>query len=181
MEKAGAFFGAPPRLARGVSDSAGVLTAGEARRIKRAIRAFERRFPQTGFTVALLPLGKDTPGATYTYWVFNRSNPAGELQQGRDNRHLFVLVDTASRGAWMTVGYGLEPFIGERHLQQCLGKAQPQFAQGRFAAGVEMLLAATESVFREVIGTLPRVYGFPRPDAAPLMRPAGKPQPAASW
>ena len=74
-----------------------MLTAGEARRIKRAIRAFERRFPQTGFTVAFQPLGKDTPGATYTYWVFNRSNPAGELQQGRDNRHLFVLVDTAGR------------------------------------------------------------------------------------
>ena len=82
MEKAAAFFGIAPRLIRGVSDSAGVLTSADLRVIRRRIADFERRFPQTGFTAAFMAVSKDFPGATYAYWVFNRCNPAGELGIG---------------------------------------------------------------------------------------------------
>lgn len=183
MEKAAAFFGIAPRLIRGVSDSAGVLTAADVRTINRGIAIFEQRFPQSGFTVAFMALAKDIPGATYAYWVFNRSNPAGELSQGSANRHVFLLVDTAGRNAWMTLGYGLEPFIGERHLDQCLAKARPYFAQEQYATGVTAVLAELDAVFREVIGSLPRVFGLQRVEA--LSRPASEEplesQPAVAW
>jgi uncharacterized membrane protein YgcG len=183
MEKAAAFFGIAPRLERGVSDSAGVLTPADIRVIRRAIAGFERRFPQAGFTVAFMSLAKDTPGPTYTYWVFNRSNPAGEMNQGCANRHVFLLVDTAGKGAWMTLGYGLEPFIGERHLQQVLQKAQPYLARAQYAAGVTELLAEMEIVFREVVTLLPRVFGLPRPE--PRNRSGSgdrlESQPVAAW
>jgi uncharacterized membrane protein YgcG len=166
MEKAGAYFGPAPRLLRGVSDTAGVLGSGNIRRIRRSIAAFERRFPQSGFTAAFMELGKEIPGATYAWWVFNRCNPAGEMSRGSANRHLFLLVDTAGQGAWLTVGYGLEPFIGGARLQQCLDRAQPHFAEGRYAAGVAALLAEAESVFRGVVAGLPRVFGIPEGRAA---------------
>lgn len=182
LEKAGAFFGTAPRLIRGVSDSAGVLAAADVRKIKRAIVQFERRFPQTGFTVAFMELPADSPGATYAYWVFNRSNPAGELNQGCENRHLFLLVDTAGGGAWMTVGYGLEPFIGERHLQQCLERTRTPFAAGEYASGVIALLGEAESVFREVIGTLPRAFGLNQNESAPQAQSEeAEPETAAAW
>lgn len=173
MDKATAFFGAPPRLIQGVSDSAGVLSAGDTRTIRRAVREFERRFPQAGFTVAFMSLAKDTPAAAYAWWVFNRSNPAGELRQASANRHVFLLVDTASRGAWLTVGYGLEPFVGAEQLRQCVEKGQPYFARGEFAAGVAALLKETEAVLRATVAALPRIYGLP------AAMPGPEPEPAA--
>jgi len=178
MDKAEAYFGTAPRLIRGVSDTAGVLSAGDIRRMRRRIAAFERRFPQTGFTVAFMALGKETPGAAYAYWVFNRCNPAGELNQGSGNRHVFLLVDTAGQGAWMTVGYGLEPFIGADRLRQCLERAQPHFADGKYVAGVVALLDEVEIVFREVVASLPRVFGVQEAES-PGAGPA--PEPATAW
>ena len=77
MDKAGAFFGTVPRLGPGVSDSAGVLSGSDIRSMGRSIAAFEGRFPQCGFGVAFVALGKDIPGAAYTFWVFNRTYQAG--------------------------------------------------------------------------------------------------------
>lgn len=161
MEKAGAFFGTVPRLVRGVSDAAGVLRAADIRSMRRSIAAFERRFPQCGFTAAFMALGPDTPGAAYSFWVFNRTHPAGGLNQGSSNRHLLLLVDTAGRGAWLTLGYGLEPFISQKTMESCLEKAQPHFGAGKWKTGVTELLAAVEAAMREIIRFFPRVYGLP--------------------
>lgn len=178
LEKAGAFFGTVPRLLRGVSDAAGVLKGADIRRLKAAILKFERRFPQAGFTVAFIPLPEGTPGATYTYWVFNRCNPAGELHQGSSNRHIFLLVDTAGRDAWLTVGYGLEPFIGEQHLSPCLAKAQPHLAAGAYPEAVITLLEELETTFRTVVAELPRTFGLQRLETA---RETGEPAEAEIW
>jgi uncharacterized membrane protein YgcG len=118
---------------------------------------------------------KDTPGAAYAWWVFNRSNPAGELRQASANRHLFLLVDTASRGAWLTVGYGLEPFVGTDQLRRCVERAQPFLERGEFAAGVAALLKEAEAVLRATVAALPRIYGLP-----PATHGAA-PEPAAAW
>ena len=111
MEKAEAYFGTVPPVMDGLNDHAGVLGPSGARRIRHRIAAFNRRFPQCGFTVVFMQLANGMPGATYTYWMFNRANPAGEMRQGSANRHVFLLVDTAGRNAWLTHGYGLEPFV----------------------------------------------------------------------
>jgi uncharacterized membrane protein YgcG len=174
MDKATAFFGTVPRMDPGVSDNAGVLSAGQVRRIKRAVAQFERRFPQAGFTAALMALPKDTPGPTYTMWVFNRCHPAGLQRQGTANRHVLLLVDTAGGGAWMTLGYGLEPFVGMRHLQQCLAAAQPHFAAERWTEGVLAALAELEALLREILTALPRIFGLPK--AAPV-----SPPPSTAW
>lgn len=172
MDKATAFFGTPPRLLRGVSDSANVLSAGDMRAVRQSIKEFERRFPQAGFTVTFMALPKDTPGPAYTWWVFNRSNPSGELQQASMNRHVFLLVDITSGGAWLTCGYGLEPFVSTAQWQQCLAKAQPHFAAGQYVAGVGAVLKEAEAVLRTIVGALPRIFGLPQQHVTPLSEPA---------
>jgi len=161
MEKAGAFFGASPRLERGVNDFAGVLNGSDKRSIRGSIMNFERRFPQCGFTVAFMALGKDIPGAAYAFWMFNRANQGADPGQGSRNRHLLLLVDTAARNSWMTLGYGLEPFISRKMLEGCMGAARPHFAAGKWGSGVSALLAGMELIFREVILAFPKIYGLP--------------------
>ena len=170
VEKASAFFGTAPRLEPGVSDPAGVLPCGDVRRVKRAIAGFERKFPQAGFTAAFMALPAETPGPAYTMWAFNCGLPAAPARQGAANRHVLLLVDTAGGGAWMTPGYGLEPFVGTRHLQQCLDAAAPHFAAGRWAEGALAALAELEALFREIITSLPRIFGLI--PAAPATAPA---------
>lgn len=160
MEKASAFFGTPPRLQPGVSDNAGVLSGAEARRLKRAIASFERKFPQAGFTAAFMALPRDTPGPAYTMWVFNRCHPGSGKTPGGGNRHVLLLVDTAGGGAWMTLGYGLEPFVGARHLQQCLDAARPHLAAGRWAEGAATAVAELDALLREIHTSLPRIFGL---------------------
>ena len=178
MDKASAYFGTAPRLVHGVSDTTGVLRAGDIRRIRKRIATFERRFPQTGFSAVFTALGPEVPGATYAYWLFNRCNPAGELSQGSTNRHMFLLVDVAGRGAWITVGYGLEPFVGADHLRRCLEKGQPHLSEGHYVAGVIAILSEAEVVFREIIKSLDRVFGV---EGVATRHAEPEAQPANAW
>ncbi len=161
MEKAGAFFGIVPRLVRGVCDLAGVLRDSDTRRIRRSVAAFEGKFPQCGFTAAFMALGRETPAAAYAFWVFNRTNLAGELNQGSRNRHFLLLVDVAGGSAWMTLGYGLEPFISRKSIEGCLEASQPHFAAGQWGLGVSTLLSGIETVIRDTLSELPKVFGLP--------------------
>jgi len=174
MEKATAYFGVPPRLLADVSDSAGVLRPADLRAMRRSISEFARRFPQAGFTAAFMALERDVPGAAYAWWIFNRCHPAGAMRQASANRHLFLLVDTAGRDAWLTLGYGLEPFVSEAQLRHCLERAQPHFAKEAWTAGVAALLKEAEEMLREVATSLPRVFGLT--DAAQPVNP----EPAAA-
>ena len=140
---------------------AGVLRSSDVRIMRRSIKGFEQRFPQCGFTAAFMALGKDIPGAAYTFWVFNRAITPDEFHRGHRNRRVLLLVDTVGRCAWVTLGYGLEPFISRKRLESCLEMAQPHFAAGMWGSGVSMLLAGMESAFREVVMAYPGIYGLP--------------------
>ena len=98
----------------------------------------------------------------YAWWLFNQCNPAGETQEGPENCHLFLLVDTVGKGAWMTLGYGLEPFIGERHLRQFLEGARPHFSRGEYAAGAALVIREAGRMIQEMAAALPRIFGLPR-------------------
>ncbi len=162
LEKATDFFGEPPALKRGVHDPEGVLTAADVRLLGGGIAAFERRCPGTGFTAAFMALPENTPAGAYAWWLFNQCNPAGETQEGPENCHLFLLVDTVGKGAWMTLGYGLEPFIGERHLRQFLEGARPHFSRGEYAAGAALVIREAGRMIQEMAAALPRIFGLPR-------------------
>ncbi len=172
MDKASAFFGEPPQLQPDVTDPAGKLRPAEARALRRRIAEFCRRFPQAGFTAVFMDLNRDMPGAAYAWWIFNRCQPGGESRPGSSNRRLLLLVDTAGRQAWLTQGYGLEPFVSEAQLRQCLDQALPHFAREEWTAGVEALLQEVESVLRAVLAGLPRVFGLLDPSVVLNPEPA---------
>jgi uncharacterized membrane protein YgcG len=172
MEKASAYFGTPPHLTTDISDLAGVLRPAELRVLRQRIGEFGRRFPQSGFSAVFMAIDRDVPGAAYAWWIFNRCQPAGGTQEGGGNRQLFLLVDTAGHHAWLTQGYGLEPFVSESRLLQCLEQAQPHFVRQAWAEGIAALLQEAEAVLREVVTALPRVFGLMEPSPPLNSEPA---------
>ncbi len=167
MEKAGQFFGAAPRLTGGVSDTSGVLNARERRRLGGLLTAFQRRFPQLGFTAAFIPVAHAVPLPAYAFWIFNKCALGGETMTGGMNRHLFLLVDTTCQRTALTVGYGLEPFVSKQVLTACLEAGAAAFSEGRYCKGACDVLAAAEKCLREISTALPRTFGVTslRPEA----------------
>jgi len=172
IDKATAYFGEPPRLQPDVTDPAGKLRPADLRSVRRRIGEFSRRFPQAGFSAVFMDLSPDVPGAAYAWWLFNRGLPGGETQHGGNNRRLLLLVDTAGRQAWLTQGYGLEPFVSEAQLRQCLERALPHLAMQDWAAAVLSMIEEIESMLRAVLTALPRIFGLKNPSAVLNPEPA---------
>ena len=124
MEKAGAFFGIPRDVFPGVNDQAEVLSKRDSKRLKEEISVFGNRFPQCGFTVVFLPLEEQFPGSTYAFWLFNKASLTDKLAAASTNRQVLLLIDTKGRRAYLTLGYGLEPFVGKQDLEESLHSAR---------------------------------------------------------
>ena len=160
LARADAYFGTPPRLSPDVTDPAGLLTASARQRIIGALDRFHRRFPQCRLGVALLSMPDEMPGATRAFWLFNRGAGDGGLNTGSANRRLFLLIDPDAGEATLTIGYGLEPFIGPQHLEAVLTTAADALARAEWATAVETAAHQLESLMRRIIAGLPRTFGL---------------------
>ncbi len=148
-------MGPIPRLSyRGITDFASCLRDAEQRRLERAVSVFQERFPQSRLGFVLKAFRSDFPLGTHLFWLFNSSGFAREnLKLGR-NRDILVGIDTRHRLAGLTVGYGLEPFLGREALDHVLRMAVPEFQEGRYAAGIQTIIKGLsllmEAVCREL-------------------------------
>ena len=113
-------LGFAPVLQAGLTDKAGVLIPAAARRIRRALAQFRERFPQIQLALLLQEAPAIVPLTTWAWWLFNRSQFSLALDKGFVNRDILLAIDPVSRQAALTIGYGLEPFVGKRDLGDAL-------------------------------------------------------------
>lgn len=155
-------LGAVPRLVSGLSDDAGLMSRRDSRRIHRELRETHVRFRQVEVSVVTLdgiPAGVNLP--TYTFWLFNRSDVVRKLDTDGRNYDILLTIDAAGRNAAMTVGYGLEPLVGKRHLRQILDAGQAHLAADAYAAGVLMILEKLRETLREIALGTPAAFALP--------------------
>lgn len=160
-------LGIPPVLQAGLSDKAGILTTAEARRVRRALTQFRERFPQIQLALLFQQAPDIVPMRTWTWWLFNRSQFSLALDKGFVNRDILLAIDPQLRRAAITIGYGLEPFVGKRDLAEALAASQPALAAGDWAEACGQILVALDDGLRQIISRMPRVYGVPVPLLAP--------------
>jgi hypothetical protein len=159
LPKLDQFFGVPPKLHHGINDPRRHLSGAETRRIRRAIARFHVRFPQAGFTVHLSDVAADWTMPLYAFWVLNRSTLCADLKKGSLNREILLCIDPQHRRAALTVGYGLEPFVGRRHLQQMLEAAGSELSEGRWAMATLTVIDQCLDQLTAVHSGLRRTYG----------------------
>ena len=78
----------------------------------------------------------------------------------------------------LTIGYGLEPFVGKRDLGDALAAGQPALAAGDGAEACGQILVALDDALRQIIDRMSRTYGVPVPLPSPLEDAA---EPAHTW
>ncbi len=130
------------------------------RRAEGVIAEVERRFPQLGIAVVLLEVPPQAPLAAYAFWIFNRGHLNSAVEKGGDNRLVMLLMDTHSDRAVAMVGYGLEPFVQETHLQSCLQAAQQPLRRGHYAQAAESFTRELERQLRELCHLVLRQFGL---------------------
>jgi uncharacterized membrane protein YgcG len=129
-------FGLVPRYSRYLTDLTGKLSSREIHELCGLLRLFERRFPQTLFSVLLINLGPGTSISQYAFWLINRARFGTLDSVGPRNFELLLVVDPKGKTAALTAGYGLENYFLEEELENALALASDNFRGGNFARGI---------------------------------------------
>lgn len=130
------------------------------KRAAHVITEVERRFPQVSIAVVLMEVPAQAPLVPYAFWIFNRGSLSSAVEKGGENHLVMLLIDTNSDRAITMVGYGLEPFIQEKHLQSCLQAAEQPLRRRRFAQAIESFARELDRQLVELWRLVPRQFGL---------------------
>ena len=158
---------APPEIER-IIDPEEAFTARDRRLVEKAVARFERHFP--GIRVAVhptrLPEGADV--REFGFWLFNQAPLAeGEAPEDRAGT-LLLILDRHNRQAGLTVGYELDPFIGDDTGNRCLAAGKKDFEASDYGRGVVAFLGRLDELLaHQSVPALENAERFrrsPRPD-----------------
>lgn len=144
LDRATALLGPVPRLGQGVADLAGVLPKGDAAKIAKAIGRLTWTFPQISLHVLLHVFPEDHPFDLHVFWLFNSGGFSTESQKAGENRSILLAIDPALGRSALTVGYGLEPFLGDEALDHLLELAEPAWRNGDWTRGILEVIAGLD-------------------------------------
>lgn len=146
-------FGAVPRHSRFVTDRSASLPLRDLRELRALLKLFHRKFPQSLFSVFVVPRVDGGTIAEYVFWLANRARFSPLEAKGGDNFDVLLAIDLHARTAALQIGYGLENYLGERDLERALAQASPFFAADEIARGVRSCVEFMIERMREVAQT----------------------------
>lgn len=161
LERAKQVLGPAPRLSHlGVTDFAGCLREPERKKLVRAVRQFQERFPQSRLAVVFHTFSTEFPLGTQLFWLFNSSGLASDACKEGNNRDILIGVDPNCDVAGLTIGYGLEPFLAQAALDHVTQLAVPKLAGGEHAEGVLDIIGGLARLMEGVCRELSEMLGL---------------------
>jgi hypothetical protein len=144
LDRATALLGPIPRLGQGVADLALVLQNADSTKIAKAISRLMWTFPQISLHVLIHIFPEDHPFDLHVFWLFNCGSFSNESQKAGENRTILLALDPAKGRSALTVGYGLEPFLGDEALDHLLELAEPAWIVGDWTRGILEVIAGLD-------------------------------------
>ena len=142
-------FGMVPRHSRYLSDRSGRLTVPQMDALREALRLFEKKFPQSLFSVLVTELTQGYSVSEYAFWMANRARFSSLEKTRGDNFDLLLVIDVASNAAALTTGYGLEPYVTEEDLEDALNAMARPLRENDLVAGIHACIRALTGKLRE--------------------------------
>ena len=140
-------FGIVPAHSRFLTDRTGRLPLDQMTQLRAALRLFQKKFPQSLFSIFITDLPRGASAAEFAFWMANRAKfSSGEKTLG-ENFNLLLVLDLAGNAATLTVGYGLERYLSEQDLKTVLDDFSNAMRDDDLAAG---LRAAIDSMTRRL-------------------------------
>jgi uncharacterized membrane protein YgcG len=153
-------YGAIPRLTPELCDNAHVFLPAQVPPLRAAMAFFHRRFPQSYFHIVTVDLPPTANLKAYAFWLFNRAGLSSDLNRGAENHDVFLAIDAANQRASLIVGYGLEPFINEGHLDHSLLAGAGSLAQGKYFEGCREIIETTADTLIDIVERFDDTYGI---------------------
>jgi uncharacterized membrane protein YgcG len=127
-------------------DFEGHLTREDIKTGQRALEKLRAHFPQITVCtcVAIVPEGVSI--SEFGFWLFNQSVPNGPRLVERRLHSILLNVDPDRCEAALTVGYGLDPFVDDAALEQCLAKIQKPLAAENYGKAITKLCTALRPI-----------------------------------
>lgn len=129
-------FGAVPRHSRFVTDRSNSLPLREIAAMRKTLDLFNRKFPQSLFSVFVMPRVDGGNIGEYVFWLANRARFGSLEAKGEENFEVLLGIDLHARAAALQIGYGLEHYLAETDLESALARAALFFAKEDFPRGV---------------------------------------------
>ena len=129
LQKLDIKFGIVPASSRYLSDRSEKLPREEVNKLRAALRLFQKKFPQSLFSILVTELPNNTSITEYAFWLANRSRFSTVETRFQENFNIVLVVDLTANAAALNVGYGLEPHIPEEDLRKVLDEFAEAFRQ----------------------------------------------------
>jgi uncharacterized membrane protein YgcG len=168
-------FGLPPLLSHPVSDPKHHLSRLSHSTIVKAAQHLEQRFPQLRITTLVHSKPDSAEPKPYLFWIFNRGSLHNALEKAGSNHHILLWIDPAAKKMSSMVGYGLEPVLGHRPIQDALCSASPYLLTHQYAQATIAFIRELDRRLVELRHQLDTTFGWhPDQDWIALDEPAGE-------
>lgn len=154
-----------PLHSRYLTDRASSLTLREVSRLRRLLERFEKKFPQSLFSVFVTDLPAETSIREFAFWLANRARFSSAEATGAENFDLLLVIEPTTGSAALTVGYGLEKFILEDDLNVALMAARPALRRGKLERGIRLCV---EEITRQLTDICKATVAAAKRQGAPI-------------
>ncbi|MEM0898046.1 MAG: hypothetical protein AAGJ79_14310, partial [Verrucomicrobiota bacterium] len=131
------------------TDPQGRIHSATRRIANRAMDALCAEFPQVRPFVFFARLPPDIDVREFGFWLFNVSKPANRKEAERRAHGILFVYDWGSNAASLTVGYGLDPFVGDMELRRLIKEAAPAFVERQNGTGIAKVMGGFQALLRE--------------------------------
>ncbi|MEM7145530.1 MAG: TPM domain-containing protein [Verrucomicrobiota bacterium] len=153
-------YGAVPRLTPDLCDNAQIFDPNQIKRLQSALTRFHKNFPQSYFHIVTENLTAMENLRAYAFWLFNRAGLSSDLKRGAGNHDVLLTVDAANKRATLIIGYGLEPFVNQDHLQYALSAGSTSLANEEYFEGCSKIIAQLVDTLINIASDIDQTYGI---------------------
>ncbi|MEP6603860.1 MAG: hypothetical protein ABJB69_07930 [Spartobacteria bacterium] len=132
-----------------MTDRSDSLPLPAIKELRALLSLFQRKFPQSLFSVLVMDGVLNGTIAEYTFWLANRARVSSIEAVGGENFDILLGIDLRDGMAALQVGYGLEHYLTERDLERALAQGSSAFHGGDIAGGIRACVEFTMERLRE--------------------------------
>lgn len=154
LQSANALLGPLPRLLPGLNDTLGALGKKSRHQITKALAKLSQRFPQVSMHIITHEFDPNYSLSTHLFWLFNQGVFSAGDDIGGKNHAILLGLDISQRRVGVIVGYGLEPFLAQKSLDQVLEKAQASLDKATYGEAALTIIDEIYKLMEEVCNDL---------------------------
>ena len=95
------------------------------------------------------------------FWLFNRAGLSAQESKGGQNRDVVIVIDPSRGKAGMIVGYGLEPLLSQKDMDEIVQSGKKALDVYDYSAAFQEMVEELTRRLRDVCQILPEAVGLP--------------------